>query len=235
MLFKKDPNILLDINTMIDPYYLKQQKVKVYKTLQMPGEYILTFPGAYHGGFSTGINIGEAVNFVSRTWFDYGFKCQEIYRGTREKIPVLPIDWLIIENILNIDHARLEPETKIKLRDSFARIVKEERFNRDQIEKKMRTATEQVYEMLPNRDNVSEDYYQCKYCTDFAYLSMIHCKVHKINYCISHQILCQCPPQNVKVIYRYSSKELDQLERRVNDACKNTNTISAPAISKKPS
>ena len=75
LLFKKDPNILLDINTMIYPGYLKQQNVKVYKTLQMPGEYILTFPGAYHAGFSTGINVGEAVNFVSRSWFDFGFKC----------------------------------------------------------------------------------------------------------------------------------------------------------------
>ena len=139
----------------------------------MPGEYIMTFPGAYHGGFSTGINIGEAVNFVSRSWFDYGFKCQEIYRGTREKIPVLPIDWLIIENILNIDHAKLEPETKLKLRDSFARVLKEERINREQIEKKLRIVSDQTYEMLPNRDNVSEDSYQCKYCTDFAYLSMI--------------------------------------------------------------
>lgn len=75
LLFKKDPNILLDINTMIDPVYLQQQKVKVYKTLQMPGEFIMTFPGAYHAGFSTGINVGEAVNFVTRSWFDYGFKC----------------------------------------------------------------------------------------------------------------------------------------------------------------
>jgi histone demethylase JARID1 len=33
LLFKKDPNILLDINTMIYPGYLHQQKVKVYKTL----------------------------------------------------------------------------------------------------------------------------------------------------------------------------------------------------------
>lgn len=138
LLFKKDPNILLDINTMIYPGYLKQQNVKVYKTLQMPGEYILTFPGSYHAGFSTGINIGEAVNFVSRSWFDYGFKCQEIYRVTREKIPVLPIDWLIIENILNIDQAKLEPETKLKLRDSYLKILKEERYHRDFIEKKIR-------------------------------------------------------------------------------------------------
>ena len=25
----------------------------------MPGEFILTFPGSYHAGFSTGLNIGE--------------------------------------------------------------------------------------------------------------------------------------------------------------------------------
>lgn len=41
----------------------------------MPGEFIMTFPGSYHAGFSTGINLGEAVNFVTRSWFDYGFKC----------------------------------------------------------------------------------------------------------------------------------------------------------------
>ena len=33
LLFKKDPNILLDIITMVSPAYLQQQKVKVYKTL----------------------------------------------------------------------------------------------------------------------------------------------------------------------------------------------------------
>lgn len=69
----------------------------------MPGEYILTFPGAYHAGFSTGLNIGEAVNFVTKSWFDYGLKCQEIYRKSREKIPVFPIDWLLVENIQNLD------------------------------------------------------------------------------------------------------------------------------------
>jgi histone demethylase JARID1 len=104
----------------------------------MPGEYILTFPGSYHAGFSTGINIGEAVNFVSRSWFDFGFKCQEIYRKTREKIPVLPIDWLIIENLMNLSTTELDHATKVKLRESFARIVREERHARDQMEKTLK-------------------------------------------------------------------------------------------------
>ena len=130
---------MLDINTMIYPGYLHQQKVKVYKTLQMPGEFILTFPGSYHGGFSTGINIGEAVNFVSRSWFDFGFKCQEIYRKTREKIPVIPIDWLVIENIANLGKIKLDYETKVKLKESYAKILREERSAREQIEETLRS------------------------------------------------------------------------------------------------
>ena len=75
LLFKKDPNILLDIVTMVSPAYLQQQGVKVYKTLQRPGEFVLTLPGSYHAGFSTGLNIGEAVNFAMRNWFEFGPKC----------------------------------------------------------------------------------------------------------------------------------------------------------------
>lgn len=104
----------------------------------MPGEFILTFPGSYHAGFSTGINIGEAVNFVSRSWFDFGFKCQEIYRKTREKIPVIPIDWLVIENIVNLGNVVMDYPTIVKLRESFAKILKEERSAREQLERTLK-------------------------------------------------------------------------------------------------
>ena len=117
----------------------------------MPGEYILTFPGSYHAGFSTGINVGEAVNFVSRSWFDFGFKCQEIYRKTREKIPVMPIDWLIIENILNVGKAELDYETKVKLRDSFSQILKDERFSREQLERTLKSYETSL--LLPDQDS----------------------------------------------------------------------------------
>lgn len=116
----------------------------------MPGEFILTFPGAYHAGFSTGLNIGEAVNFVTKSWFDYGFKCQEIYRRTREKIPVFPIDWLLIENISNIDSIKLDLEAKIKLKDMYVRIFREERKQREIVEKFIKSGfTENEKDKLP--------------------------------------------------------------------------------------
>lgn len=80
---------------------------------------MLTLPGAYHAGFSTGINIGEAVNFATRFWFDYGPKCQEIYRKTREKIPVFPIEWLVTSNIRHLAQVKVDASTRAILQTKF--------------------------------------------------------------------------------------------------------------------
>ena len=76
-------------------------------------------PGSYHAGFSTGLNIGEAVNFATKAWFDYGPKCQELYRRTREKIPVFPIEWLVTENVRNIERVRVDAATRVILQTKF--------------------------------------------------------------------------------------------------------------------
>lgn len=155
----------------------------------MPGEYILTFPGAYHSGFSTGLNIGEAVNFVSNSWVDHGFKCQEIYRKSREKIPVFPMEWVLMENIRNIDTINIDGQTKLKMRDQFRKVWKEEKKAREYIEKIAKGHNEFAnitFRLMEKRDEVPEDAHQCFYCTDFAYMSMINCKYHKINYCLYH-------------------------------------------------
>lgn len=83
----------------------------------MPGEFILTFPGSYHAGFSTGLNVGEAVNFVTSSWFEHGLKGYQIYQKSREKIPVFPLEWVLVENIRNLDNINISLESKKKIRD----------------------------------------------------------------------------------------------------------------------
>uniref|UniRef100_A0A2C9VA65 JmjC domain-containing protein n=1 Tax=Manihot esculenta TaxID=3983 RepID=A0A2C9VA65_MANES len=58
--------------TMFPPSILLKQSVPVYKAVQMPGEFVVTFPRAYHAGFSNGFNCGEAVNFAIGDWFPFG-------------------------------------------------------------------------------------------------------------------------------------------------------------------
>ena len=96
------------------------------KTLQRPGEFVVTYPGSYHGGFSTGLNVGEAVNFVTKSWFDFGWKCQQFYRSTRERIPVFPIEWLLIENIKNLERSNLGMDEMEVIRDYYKKYLIEE-------------------------------------------------------------------------------------------------------------
>jgi hypothetical protein len=78
---------------------------------------------------------------------------------------------------------------------------------------------------MDERDHVAEDHYQCHYCTDFAYISVILCKVHNFHYCIYHQIMCGCSQENIKLIYRYSTKELDEMEKTLAESCSNTRLV----------
>jgi histone demethylase JARID1 len=60
---KADPFLMHKLILLIDPNELTRNGIKVFRTVQHPGEIIITKPKAYHAGFSTGFNIAEAVNF----------------------------------------------------------------------------------------------------------------------------------------------------------------------------
>ena len=62
-----NPNILMDAG------------VPLYRTDQDAGEFIVTFPRAYHAGFNQGYNFAEAVNFTPSDWLDKGRECIENY------------------------------------------------------------------------------------------------------------------------------------------------------------
>lgn len=97
----------------------------------------MTYPGSYHAGFSTGLNIGEAVNFATKTWFNYGLKCQQIYRASRERIPVFPIEWLLTENVRNFKNIRMSyPEMKT-VKYYFNHMITEELRLRNKFEEKI--------------------------------------------------------------------------------------------------
>ena len=39
---------------------------------QQAGEFMVTFPYAYHAGFNHGYNCAESTNFATQRWIEYG-------------------------------------------------------------------------------------------------------------------------------------------------------------------
>ncbi|CAD7699924.1 unnamed protein product [Ostreobium quekettii] len=70
---------LLRKTTMFTVKHLVDAGVPVFRAVQNAGEFVVTFPRAYHGGFSHGFNVGEAVNFAIPDWFPLGRKALERY------------------------------------------------------------------------------------------------------------------------------------------------------------
>lgn len=106
-------DVLSGKTTLFPPNILLEHDVPVYKAVQNPGEFVITFPRAYHAGFSHGFNCGEAVNFAMGDWFPMGLIASRRY-AFLNKMPLLPHEELLCkEAVLLYARPELdEPEYK---------------------------------------------------------------------------------------------------------------------------
>ncbi len=75
---------------------------------------MVTFPGAYHGGFSCGLNCGEAVNFAPADWLRFGAASAARYHAFR-KPSLLSYEWLLLKVALLLVHAVAAPRLQCLL------------------------------------------------------------------------------------------------------------------------
>lgn len=76
--FEKQPDLLHQLVTLLSPKEVSdfardrmKQDLPIYSVTQNAGEYVITFPKAYHAGFNAGFNFNEAVNFTMPHWLKY--------------------------------------------------------------------------------------------------------------------------------------------------------------------
>lgn len=74
--------------TQLSPSIVKFEGVPVYRCVQNPGEFVLTFPRAYHSGFNCGFNCAEAVNVAPVDWLPHGQNAIELYREQGRKTSI---------------------------------------------------------------------------------------------------------------------------------------------------
>lgn len=103
-------NFLLGQVTQLSPSVLKSEGVPVYRAVQHSGEFILTFPRAYHSGFNCGFNCAEAVNVAPVDWLAHGQNAVELYSRQHRKTSISH-DKLLLGSALEAVRALYELST----------------------------------------------------------------------------------------------------------------------------
>ncbi|XP_060035660.1 lysine-specific demethylase 4D [Erinaceus europaeus] len=57
---------------LLSPGVLRASGIPCGRATQEAGEFMVTFPAAYHSGFNHGFNCAEAINFATPRWVDFG-------------------------------------------------------------------------------------------------------------------------------------------------------------------
>ncbi|KAI5078753.1 hypothetical protein GOP47_0006424 [Adiantum capillus-veneris] len=80
--------LLGEKTTVMSPEVLLAAGVPCCRLVQNAGEFVVTFPRAYHLGFSHGFNCGEAANFASPAWLEVA-KDAATRRAAMNYLPML--------------------------------------------------------------------------------------------------------------------------------------------------
>ncbi|KDP44393.1 hypothetical protein JCGZ_20073 [Jatropha curcas] len=80
--------LLGEKTTLLSPEVVVSSSIPCCRLIQNPGEFVVTFPRAYHVGFSHGFNCGEAANFGTPQWLKVA-KEAAVRRAAMNYLPML--------------------------------------------------------------------------------------------------------------------------------------------------
>ncbi|KAF5175251.1 Lysine-specific demethylase 5b [Thalictrum thalictroides] len=208
-LFDAQPDLLFQLVTMLNPSVLQENGVPVYTVLQEPGNFVITFPRSFHGGFNLGLNCAEAVNFAPADWLPHGGCGAELYRLYHK--PAV----LSHEELLCVAAKRSECNDEVSpfLKKELLRIFNKEKTWRERL---WRCGLVKSSRMSPRKhpDYVgTEEDPTCVICQQYLYLSAVSCSCRPSSFvCLEHWgNLCECRPQKHRLHYRHTLAELNDL------------------------
>lgn len=236
------PDLLHHITTMFSPRLLQQGGVPVYKILQKPGEFVVTFPRAFHGGFSYGPNCGEAVNFATHDWISQGADANERYRSFARP-SVFSHDRLVFTMANHLKDQKRYSTCRLLLAE-LQRVVEEELSLRNKLlDAGVRDVSGDINlpkNRLDQLDEESADYDDkrlCHACKHVCFFSCVACECSQTKVsCLRHShYMCRCPTTEKYMMIWGTEDEMNTILNTVKNFAEELKKSSANGdVSDKP-
>ncbi|RZF32830.1 hypothetical protein LSTR_LSTR011476 [Laodelphax striatellus] len=204
-LFEVHPDILHQLVTMINPNVLMERKIPVYRLDQEAGEFVITFPRAYHCGFNHGFNFAEAVNFAPPDWIAIGRRCVENY-ALSKRACVFSQDELIFK--IAARYAAIDVRTCSAAYHDLYRAVHAEFAFREFFTSEWGGDNK---ECVVDFEFIPDDERQCEFCKTTVFMSGVSCQCDPIKVvCIRHynKLCTVCKPKDHYLKIKHSAEHI---------------------------
>ncbi|XP_058610254.1 protein Jumonji isoform X1 [Onychostoma macrolepis] len=220
---------MLEKNVMISPEVLCREGIKVHRTVQQSGQFVVVFPGAFVSRVCCGYSVSETVHFATPQWMNLGYEAAKDLKYRHIAKP------FSMEKLLyQIATAEAKRENRLVL-STISSLLKDLR----NIEMKQR---QDLYEagLLSSARYCTHDNNQsptdtrkkprkwlalesserrCQTCQHLCYLSMVVQENENVVFCLEcalHYVEKHKSCRGLKMMYRFDEEQINSL---VNQVC----------------
>ncbi|GLD65929.1 protein Jumonji [Lates japonicus] len=221
---------MLEKNIMISPEVLCREGIKVYRTVQRSGQFVVCFPGAFVSKVCCGYSVSETVHFATPHWMNLGYqaakdlKCRHIAKpfsmekllyqiataeSKRDNGLLLTTISALLKDLRNIEMHQRQELYKAGLHSSARYGTHDGSLGPSEGRKKPRGK----WLALESSER------RCQICQHLCYLSMVVQETDNVVFCLEcalRYVEKHKSCRGLKMMYRYDE---DQINSLVNQVC----------------
>ncbi|XP_037330957.2 protein Jumonji isoform X2 [Pungitius pungitius] len=221
---------MLEKNIMISPEVLCREGIKVYRTVQRSGQFVVCYPGAFVSKVCCGYSVSETVHFATPHWMNLGYqaakdlKCRRIAKpfsmekllyqiaaaeSKRDNSLLLTTISALLEDLRNIEMRQRQELYKAGLLSSARYGTHDGSLGPGEGRKKPRGK----WLALESSER------RCQICQHLCYLSMVVQETENVVFCLEcalRYVEKHKSCRGLKMMYRYDEEQINSL---VNQVC----------------
>nr|XP_061808843.1 protein Jumonji-like [Nerophis lumbriciformis] len=214
---------MLEKNIMISPEVLCREGIRVHRTVQRSGQFVVCYPGAFVSKVCCGYSVSETVHFATPNWIQLGYQAAKDLKCRRIAKP------FSMEKLLyQIATAESKRDNGLLL-TTVAGLLKDLRNLEMRQRRELFTAGLQSAARYGAHDEgrkkprgkwtaLESSERRCQICHHLCYLSMVVQETDNVVFCLEcalRYVEKHKTGRGLKMMYRYDEEQIDNLVKQV--------------------